>query len=250
MLSLKLLCVTAHPDDEAGNFGGTLLSYAQRGVQTFVVCLTPGQAATHRGGTRSDEELAQMRRLEFAASCQLLKVTRGEVLNYRDGALDRLDFRAAVGDLTRRVREIRPEVMMTMGAEGGVTAHPDHAMACLVATLAFQWAGRSNHFPEQLNDDVQPFRPQKLYHATANFTIPDRQPVSLAPVSAVIDIAEFLDAKIAAFKQHRSQSPLFKLFEGLVRQREGKEYFHLAATSTPRQAEYETDLFAGVMPQD
>src|SRR5215475_16013135 len=67
---LRLLCITAHPDDEAGGFGGTLLHYAQRGVETHVLCLTPGQAATHRGGAKSDDELAQIRRREFAASCK------------------------------------------------------------------------------------------------------------------------------------------------------------------------------------
>src|SRR5215470_15612702 len=71
---LRLLCITAHPDDEAGGFGGTLLHYAQRGVETHVLCLTPGQAATHRGGAKSDDELAQIRRQEFAASCNMLRV--------------------------------------------------------------------------------------------------------------------------------------------------------------------------------
>ncbi len=46
---LKLLCVTAHPDDEAGAFGGTLLLYHERGVETSVVCMTAGTAARNRG---------------------------------------------------------------------------------------------------------------------------------------------------------------------------------------------------------
>jgi LmbE family N-acetylglucosaminyl deacetylase len=187
-----------------------------------------------------------MRRREFSASCRLLKVTHGEVLNYRDGALDKVDFYSAVGELTRKVHEIKPQVVITLGPEGGLTSHPDHAMAGLIATLAFHWAGRRDRPRNQSKDGAAPFRPQKLYYATATFTIPDRQPVSLAPVSAVIDIAEFLETKIDAFKQHRSQAPLFKLFEGLVRQRGAKEYFHLAASSTPRVAEQETDLLAGV----
>jgi LmbE family N-acetylglucosaminyl deacetylase len=243
---LKLLCVTAHPDDEAGSFGGTLRTYAERGVETYVICLTPGQAATHRGGARSDDELAEMRRQEFAASCKVLRVTRGEVLNYRDGALATVDFYSAVADLSKRIREISPQVVITFGPEGGLTGHPDHAMAGMIATLAFQWAGRGDRFPEQLQDGKVAFRPQKLYYATANFTIPDRQPVSLAPISAVIDIAEFVETKIAAFKQHTSQAPLFNLFEGLVKPRGTNEYFHLAASSTPRTAEPETDLFTGV----
>jgi LmbE family N-acetylglucosaminyl deacetylase len=245
-MALKLLCVTAHPDDEAGNFGGTLLKYAHCGVETHVICLTPGQAASHRGNAKSDEELAEMRRREFAASCRVLKVTRGEVLNYRDGALDKVDFKAAVADLTRRTREVKPDVVMTMGTEGGVTAHPDHAMASLITTLAFHWAGRSDRFPEQLRNGLEAHRAQKLYHATASFVIPDRQPVSLAPITAIIDVADFFESKIAAFKQHSSQAPLFSLFEGMVRQRGTSEHFHLAAAITPREMEHERDLFAGV----
>ena len=72
----KLLCVTAHPDDEAGAFGGTLLLYHDRGVETSVVCLTAGTAARNRGSATTNEELAMLRRAEFAASCKMLGVAR------------------------------------------------------------------------------------------------------------------------------------------------------------------------------
>ncbi|MBA3915662.1 MAG: PIG-L family deacetylase, partial [Acidobacteriales bacterium] len=39
---LRLMVITAHPDDEAASFGGTLRTYADRGVETCVLCLTPG----------------------------------------------------------------------------------------------------------------------------------------------------------------------------------------------------------------
>ncbi len=77
----RLLVITAHPDDEAGGFGGTLLLSHEHGIETHVICLTPGQAASNRGGAKSDEELSAMRRQEFARSCDLLKVTRGEGLD-------------------------------------------------------------------------------------------------------------------------------------------------------------------------
>jgi len=244
---LRLLCVTAHPDDEAGGFGGSLLLAASRGVETHVICLTPGQAATHRGGARSDEELAAMRRREFQASCRLLKVARGEVLDHPDAGLDRVDFYTAVGELVERIRRIRPHVMLTIGPEGAVTAHPDHSMASLFATLAFHWAGRSNRFTDQLQNGCTPHRTQKLYYATSLFTLPDRQPVSPAPVTATIEIGtEFLQTKINAFKQHTSQSPLFQRFETMVHKRGTRELFHLAATTAPRQMQMETDLFEGV----
>ena len=244
---LRLLCVTAHPDDEAGGFGGALLLYASRGVETHVICLTPGQAATHRGGARSDEELAAIRRREFQHSCRVLKITHGEVLDHPDAGLERVNFYAMVGELVERIRHIRPHVIMTIGPEGAVTAHPDHSMASLAATLGFHWAGRNNRFPEQLQNGVAPHRTQKLYYATTLFTLPDRQPISPAPVTTTIEIGpEFLEAKINAFKQHASQAPLFQLFERNVRKRGTKELFHLAATTVPRQMQMETDLFEGV----
>ncbi|HYY69273.1 MAG TPA: PIG-L family deacetylase [Terriglobales bacterium] len=244
---LRLLCLTAHPDDEAGGFGGSLLLYESRGVETYVICLTAGQAATHRGDARSDQELGSLRRREFEASCRVLKVTRGLVLDHPDGRLERADFYSVAGELVERIRHIRPQVIMTIGPEGAVTAHPDHSMVSLFATLAYHWAGRSNRFPEQLKDGLTPHRTQKLYYATTLFTLPDRQPVSPAPVTATIEIGpEFLEGKIRAFKQHSTQSPLFQLFETMVRKRGTKELFHLAATSAPQHMQMETDLFQGV----
>lgn len=244
---LRLLCITAHPDDEAGGFGGTLVHYASRGVETHVICLTPGQAATHRGGARSDEELAQMRRREFAASCRLLRVASGTVLDYPDARLDQQNFHSVVADLTQRMRQIRPHVVITLGPEGGVTAHPDHSMASIFATAAYHWSGRTNRFPEQLQAGLTAHRAQKLYWGTALFALQGRQPVSPPPASAIIELGqEELEAKIAAFKCHTSQAPLFPIFEGTVRNRRGQELFHLAACITPKKIEMETDLFEGI----
>lgn len=243
----RLLCFTAHPDDEAGSFGGTLRHYSELGVETHVICLTPGQAATHRGGAKSDEELSEMRRQEFYAACKFLQVTNGVVLNYPDGRLDRQDLMTVVADLTRRIRESRPQVIMTMGPEGAITAHPDHTMVSIFATMAFHWASRTNRFHDQLQSGLQPHRTQKLYYGTTLFTMPDRQPVALSPSSAKIEIGQKgIDAKVAAFKCHTSQSPLFPFFEETVRRRGAQELFHLAASLTPTKAQFETDLFAGV----
>jgi LmbE family N-acetylglucosaminyl deacetylase len=242
----RLLCVTAHPDDEAGGFGGSLLRYRLSGVETYVVCLTPGQAATNRGGAKSDEELAAMRRKEFAVSCELLKITCGEVLAYPDRGLHRVDFRTVVAELTARIRQIRPQVVLTFGPEGAITGHTDHAMASLFATVAFHSAPRTDRFAEQLADGVTPHRPQKLYYATVLFTLPDRPPISLAPATTEIDISEHVETKICAFRSHTSQAPLFPRFDAYVRARGQSELFHLAAASTPGRMESETDLFAGV----
>jgi LmbE family N-acetylglucosaminyl deacetylase len=244
---LKFLCITAHPDDEVGSFAGVMLHCAQRGIETYVVCLTPGQAATHRGDAKSDQELAAMRRQEFANACRLLKVTHAEVLDYPDSGLDRVNFFDVVGVLVRRIREIRPQVIATLGTEGGVTAHPDHSMASMFATMAYHWAARSNRYIEQLEGGLKPHRAQKLYYATTDFTIPDRQPVSLAPATAIIQIGDVLETKIQAFATHISQRPLLPLFSDMLRRRGQIERFHLANAITPRVIKLESDLFADVI---
>ena len=152
---IKILGITAHPDDEAGAFGGTLLLYHSRGVETYVICLTRGQAASNRGEAMSDEELGELRRAEFMASCKILQVTEAQILNYPDSALNKTDFYAVIGDLTRRVRTIKPHLILTMGPEGAITGHPDHSMASIFATMAFHWAAHRDRYPEQLDEGLK-----------------------------------------------------------------------------------------------
>lgn len=243
---LRLLAVTAHPDDEAGAFGGSLRLYAERGVETSVICLTPGQAARNRGKAKDDHELAALRRKEFAAACDILHVCRTAVLDYPDGQLHRIEMHRPVGDLVRHIREFQPQVMLTMGLEGAITGHTDHSMAGVFATLAFHWAGRNNRFSDQLSDGLQPHSVQKLYYCTAPGPLPNRQPISLPPATARIEIARFLDAKIAAFHAHQTQAPLFPLFDAHVEKLGSPELFHLAASSVPGAVRMETDLFDGI----
>ncbi len=242
------MCITAHPDDEAGAFGGALRLYADRGVETCVVCLTPGQAATHRGGAKDDNELADMRRKEFAASCAVLRVNRGIVLDYPDGHLHRQDLYQVVRELVLQIRGFGPQILLTFGPEGGVTAHNDHSMASLFATLAFHWAGRENRFPEQFGNGIQAHRGQKLYYATFSYTLPDRPPVVLPSITSTLEIGEKLwETKLAAFKAHTSQAPLWPLLEKRLREAAMQERFHLAASTKLGPVETETDLFAGVV---
>ena len=245
----KLLCVTAHPDDEAGAFGGTLLYYGERGVETSVICMTEGTAARNRGTSTTNEELAQLRRAEFAESIEVLRIAQGEVLNYQDGGLDRADLYHAVGDLVLRIRRIRPHVMITFGPDGGLTGHLDHAMAGVFATQAFEWAGRADRYPEHLQQGLRVHRVQKLYYHTADFLLPDRPPISQPPVTARIDVGTHrFEKKVEAFKKHATQAPLFeKVRQNLGHGMGRYEMYHLAATSSPREAKLETDLFEGVV---
>lgn len=243
---LKLLCVTAHPDDEAGCFGGILAKYSEAKVECAVVCLTAGERAANRGGVLDDAALKAVRRKEFADSCHHLGVHQCEAWDYKDGALDSADFNEVTGCLVRSIRSFRPHVVVGFGAEGFVTAHPDHGMAGLFTSAAFQWAARKTRYTAQLDEGLTPWKAEKLYYVTTEFSLKERPSVSLAPVTARIDISRYINRKNEAFAKHKSQLPLMPIFTHAQEQAGEHELFHLVATSEVTAMQMEHDLFAGI----
>ncbi|MGH9535899.1 MAG: PIG-L deacetylase family protein [Terriglobales bacterium] len=222
----RLLCVTAHPDDEAGNFGGTLLKFAAAGVQTLLVCLTAGEAARNRGKAVDNEDLAAIRVHELARSCELLRIGAHQVWGFPDGKLMEANFNDITSRLVKLIRDFQPEVVLTLGPEGGITGHPDHAMAGLTATAAFHWAGRERFFPSLAKP---PHQPARLYYGTAERTPPQMPRLNLPPIDLRVDITPYLETKLAAFQAHATQAPLFERFSAFAHSLGGVECFHLAA---------------------
>ena len=82
--------------------------------------------------------------------------------------------------------------------------------------------------------------------------LPDRQPISPPTVTARIEIGkERFEKKHLAFQQHITQKPLFeRVRKSFGQHLEGTvEMYHLAATSEPRKAKLETDLFEDVIEE-
>lgn len=226
VLMRRLLVVTAHPDDEAGNFGGTLLRCAAAGVQSLLICLTAGEAARNRGKAVDNENLAAIRTLELARSCELLKIGAHQVWGFPDGKLMEANFNDITSRLASVVRDFKPDVVLTLGPEGGITGHPDHAMAGLTASAAFHWAGRDKFFASLGKPAHQAAR---LFYSTAERTPAHLPALNLPPVDLRVDISAYLETKLAAFQAHLTQAPLFERVSGFVRSVGGTECFHLAA---------------------
>jgi LmbE family N-acetylglucosaminyl deacetylase len=249
-LPLRLMCFTAHPDDECGAFGGALMMAHQRNVETSVVCLTEGRAGSHRGNARNDDELAQLRRQEFAAALRVLCVDHGEVLAYPDGGLLRQDFAAVTTVLVERIRRFRPHVVLTFGGDGNVNLHPDHTMVSFFSTAAFHWAGRTNFAPEQLAAGLLPFRAQKLYYAAAPFLAnpnpEEARKITLMPASLVLTLGNLKGKKLEAFMQHKTQAEMLAKVKVVFEETGDQEKYLLAATRGFPSSPLETDMFAGI----
>jgi LmbE family N-acetylglucosaminyl deacetylase len=236
------MCVVAHPDDECFGFGGALRLAADRGIETCVICLTDGQAATNRGDATSGEALGKMRREEFAASCKVLGVTQHELLDYHDAQLEFVDFSEAAGRLVEKMRRFRPDIVITFGVDGGLNRHPDHMMVSMLTTAAFHWSGQAKRYP-QLGDVHEP---RRLYYLSTNFFIPGRQAPMPMPWTVTLDIRSAQARKAEAFRKHTSQAPLIDKTKELFEKYGVEEFYTLAATKEPQAARQEKDLFVGM----
>ncbi len=241
-MGLKLMCVVAHPDDECYAFGGALALAADRGIETYVVCLTDGQAATNRGEAASADALGKMRRDEFSASCEVLGVSHHELMDYQDGQLEFVNFSAAAGRLVERIRRYKPDVVVTFGGDGGPNTHPDHMIVSMLTTAAFHWAGQTKRYREL----GAPFRAQRLYYVTANFHLPDRPPAVPMPWTVTLDIRAAWERKMEAFRRHVSQAPLMEKTKEIFERYGPEEFYTLVATAEPQAARLVTDLFEGL----
>ncbi len=241
-MGLKLMCVTAHPDDECFAFGGALALAAERGIETYVICLTDGQAATNRGDAATGEALGQVRREEFHRSCEVLGVTHHELMDYQDARLEFVEFSAAAGRLVERIRRFKPDVVITFGGDGAQNTHADHMMTSMLTTAAFHWAWQAKRYPEA----GEPHKARRLYYVTANFHMPDRPPMMPMPWTVTLDLSSVRERKNEAFRQHVSQTPLMEKTKDVFAKYGAEEFYALVATAEPQAARQGTDLFEGL----
>lgn len=246
-MSYRMMCLTAHPDDESGAFGGALLLAHDQGVETSVVCLTAGDAGSFRGSAKSGEELAALRRDEFRAAGELLGITHTEVLDYPDGQLDQQNFYELAGLLVAKIRKYRPQVVLTFGGDGGVNLHRDHTIISLAATAAFHWAGRKQLFPEA----GEPFAPQKLYYASTPFVSvynsDEGSEAAVVPYSLTLELGKWKDRKIDAFKLHTTQHGVLERVKNFIEKHMDVERYLLAAARNARTLTEDDALFAGIV---
>ena len=241
-MALRLLCVTAHPDDECFGFGGALALAADRGVEVSVICLTDGQAGSYRGSATSGKELGQLRRAEFAASCNVLGVKNHEMLDYQDGKLEFEPLHKLAQEIVTRIRNLKPQVVVTFGGDGALNTHADHTIVSAATTAAFHWAGS----PKRYVGLGELWTPQRLFYVTTSYFIPERLRPLPAPWTLTLDIRGVSARKMDAFRAHATQRPLLDQVEPIFEKHGQDEYYTLAASMVPQPASQSTDMFEGV----
>ncbi|HEY0753220.1 MAG TPA: PIG-L family deacetylase [Ktedonobacteraceae bacterium] len=161
----KLLCVLAHPDDESLALGGTIAKYSSLGVETSLIVATRGERGWrgHASQHPGEQMLGQIREQEVRQASQALGIAHLLFLDYMDGDLDQANEFEATAQITRLIRQLRPDIVLTFGPDG-LYGHPDHIAISQFTTSAIVCAADIGYAPAF---GLEPHRVSKLYYRTA-----------------------------------------------------------------------------------
>jgi LmbE family N-acetylglucosaminyl deacetylase len=264
---LKLMCVLAHPDDEALATGGILAKYAASGVQTYLVMATRGERGWF-GPAAADpgpQALGRLREAELRAAARVLGLREVTFLDYQDGDLDRADPSEAIAKIATHLRRVRPDVVVTFDPNG-MYGHPDHIAISQLTTTAVM-AAADPSYPGLIPG--VPHRVAKLYYRA--FVQAEQGPYEatfgrlVMPVDRVerrftvwpewaittrIDTSAYGAQVWRAVQCHQSQLPDYQQLTTLptvyLAHLWGKQTYYRAMSLVNGGREVEDDLFAGL----
>lgn len=246
----RLMIVMPHPDDECFGCASTMARYSAEGATVSLVTMTRGGAGLWNGREAGDlRRLTDVRELELRDAAAELGVRFLEVLDYPDGALEKVEEVDAVrerfvGDIVRCLRSHRPQVVITLGPEGAY-GHPDHKVVSRLTLQACTVSGDPAAFElEALALGLSSWSPSKLYFRTTNtLTAQALKLPAQAPITTRVPIKGFEEAKLRAFAHHRTQTQEWEPLRKFVEGQGDVELFSLVGA--PRDLS-EDDLFQGV----
>ncbi|GGE84502.1 mycothiol conjugate amidase Mca [Mycetocola zhadangensis] len=284
-MTLRLLSVHAHPDDESSKGAATSAYYRSRGVEVLVVSCTGGERGDILNDAlpdrpRAERDIAGLRRREMAEAARILDIQH-RWLGYVDSGMANEDgsfplnsfasvpLATSAEALVRIVRRFRPQVMVTYDENGGYP-HPDHIRCHQIAVAAFDAASDTSVYPNA----GEPWQVSKLYYdnvfnyqrikANADTLLAEQPDSPLteqlsemltwmkdrpARATTHVPAGEFFEVRDAALRAHASQvaadSSFFFWPNDLQRRAWPFEDFELARSIVPTE-DTESDLFAGI----
>ncbi|MFP6617539.1 MAG: PIG-L family deacetylase [Candidatus Hydrogenedentota bacterium] len=163
---LSLMCVATHPDDEDG---ATLTYYRKKyGYKTYALIATRGEGGQNEIGSELYEELGVIRTDEMSRASDHTGADL-HFLDYAEFGFSKSAEEAfavwgkdeTLRRLVRKIRELRPDVIITHHGETG--GHGHHQAVGRALMISFDMAADPNAFPEQIAEGLEPWQPARLY---------------------------------------------------------------------------------------
>ncbi len=166
-VSGRVLCVTAHPDDE---HNGVLVRLSRGlGLRTALLTVTRGEGGQNAIGPELFDALGVLRTGELVAIHRYDGVEQYFGRAYEFGfsfsveeTLAKWGREETLGDVVRVVRAFRPDVILTLPLEGGAAASTTRRWG---GSRARRSAPRRDpaRFPDQLREGLRPWQARKIY---------------------------------------------------------------------------------------
>jgi LmbE family N-acetylglucosaminyl deacetylase len=213
----RVLYVAAHPDDENTN----LIALWANGslYDTAYLSVTRGDGGQNLIGPELGVRLGVIRTQELLAARRLDHgrqfFTRAIDFGFSKSAAETLriwDRDKILSDIVWQIRRLRPDVVVTRFSPEDDKTHGHHTASAILAREAFQAAGDSKRFPEQLAF-VEVWKPTRLVWNTSPFFFSNRNlpfdPTGLATMEAggfnpLLGKA-FTEIAAASLSMHKSQ---------------------------------------------
>ncbi len=163
----SVLYVAAHPDDE----NTRLIAYLanEKCLRTGYLSLTRGDGGQNLIGPEQGVELGVIRTQELLAA---RRIDGGEQFFTRaydfgfskspEETLQKWNKDSILSDMVWVIRNFRPDIIITRFATDGSGGHGHHTTSAILAEEAFDAAGDSTRFPEQLKH-VEVWKPRRLF---------------------------------------------------------------------------------------
>lgn len=203
----RALVVTAHPDDVDFGAAGTIAGWTDAGIEVCYCIVTDGDAGGFDDTPR--EQMPTLRRAEQTAAAAVVGVSDLTFLGYPDGQVyPTPELRR---DISRQIRRVRPQRVLTQSPERNWVrlgaSHPDH-LATGEATVCAVYPDARNPFayPELLADEGQ-----------APWTVGELWLMGSPTPNHYVDVTDTFGRKLAALREHTSQTTHMDDLEGLLR---------------------------------
>lgn len=204
----RALVVAAHPDDADFGAAGTIAGWTTAGIDVTLLVLTHGEQ-----GARPDADIAAipaLREAEQRAASAQVGITDVRFLEgFRDGWLEP-SFELQ-RHIVHAIRDVRPQRVLLQSPERNYdrlqASHPDHLAAGEAAIRAC--------YPAAENPFAWPELDLPFWHVGEMWIMAHPDP------DHPVDITDQFDRKVAALREHRSQTGHRDTLEEFLRMMSG-----------------------------
>lgn len=213
----NIVCIFAHPDDEAFGPGGTIAKLSKK-YNVYLLCVTKGEVGL-KGTTLKEKssKLGRERMKELLCSAKVLGIKKVYFLGFTDGTLSNNLYHKIAEKVQHYLKKLKPEILITYEPLG-ISGHIDHITTSMVTMFVAQ----KLRFVREI---WQVCRPEDFSRRRRNYFVYSPPGYKKSEIDKVVNTEDVWDKKVEAMMCHQSQINDIKRLLGMFKKSKKEEYF-------------------------